>query len=158
MRRNLFLYLRVLLMLLGTTHRAPAPIVEESPTPAATATATAKPQPKATAEAAKAKPRPSAPKSKPKLTPVSFVGLWDTNFNNQLQVSQTGDQVIGMYDGGRGTLNGIITRNVVSGTWAWKNQRGVFRFLLSSDGNSFSGTFSGSSGVGGAWTGIRRRP
>src|SRR5215210_5767720 len=130
MKGRFLLYLTVALIL-GPTHRAPAPIVEESPTPAATA----KPRPKSVAEP-KPTPRPTV---KPKPTPISYAGLWETNFNNELRVSQTGDHVSGTYDSGRGVLDGTVNGNVLSGTWAWKNQRGIFRFSLSSDGKSFSG-------------------
>jgi MscS family membrane protein len=82
--------------------------------------------------------------------------VWETNFNNELQVSQTGNHVTGLYDGSRGVLDGTINGNILVGTWEWKNHRGVFRFLLANDGNSFTGTFNRSDGFGGAWTGIRR--
>lgn len=148
MKRSFLLCLTIALIL-STTHRAPAPIVEESPKPAAT-----KPRPKSIAEP-KPKPRPAV---KPEPTPISYAGIWATNYNNELQVSQTANHVTGSYDGGRGVLDGTVNGNILSGTWAWRNQRGIFRFTLSGDGKSFSGTFSSSSGKGGPWTGVRKSP
>jgi hypothetical protein len=148
MKRNLLVCLTLALML-SAAHRAPAPIIEESPTP----TATAKPRPKSTA----APKRPSRSPAKPEA-PISYAGIWETNFHNELRMSQTGNQVSGMYDGSRGVLNGTVNGNILSGTFAWRNQTGMFRFSLSKDGKSFSGTFSGSYGSGGAWTGVRTSP
>jgi hypothetical protein len=147
MKRNLLLLL-TLVTILSTTHRAPAPIVEESPS-AATA---AKPPPKARAKP-KAQSRPSAA---PKPTPISFAGTWATNFNNDLRVSQTGNHISGLYDGSRGVLDGTINGNILTGTWAWRNERGIFSFSLSLDGNNFNGTFTRSNGFTGPWTGIRK--
>lgn len=149
MKRNLLLCLTVAL-LLGTAHRAPAPIVEESPEP----TATAKPRPKSGA-GPKPTPRPTVT---PKPAPISYAGIWETNFNNELRLSQTGNHVTGNYDGTRGMLDGTVTGDILSGTFAWRNQTGVFRFSLSKDGKSFSGTFTGSNGQGGPWTGVRKSP
>ena len=137
------------LVLLLAPPRAPAPIVEESPKPEATA----KPRPKTTAP-----PKPAVrPTVTPKPAPLSFSGVWQTNFNNDLQVTQTGNHVIGLYDGGRGVLDGTLVGNTLTGTWAWKNQKGIFSFSLAPDGKSFTGTFSGS-GLGGPWTGVRKSP
>jgi hypothetical protein len=135
-------------VLLSTPDRAPAPIAEESPIP----TATTKPRSKFVAES---KPTPRAT-VKPKPTPFSFVGTWETNYNNEMRVSQTGDHVSGTYDQGRGVIDGTISGNILSGSWTRKNDRGVFRLSLSSDGNSFSGTWSRSDGSGGPWIGTRK--
>ncbi len=147
MRRALVLCL-TLGLLLSTTHRSPAPITEDSATPAPTP----KPRVKRNTEP-KPTPRPA---SKPKPTPVSFAGVWQTNFNNELRVSQAGDHVTGIYDGTRGLLDGTVSGDTVVGTYTWRGMSGIFRFLLATDGKSFSGTFNGSNGMGGAWTGIRR--
>jgi hypothetical protein len=149
MKRNVALCLGVALVLVAT-HRAPAPIVEETPTPAATA----KPRPRATT-APKSTPRPTV---KPDPAPISYAGVWDTNFNNELQMSQTGNHVIGTYDASRGVLDATVSGNVLVGTWTWKGQTGVCRFTLSRDGKNFIGTFNASNGRSGAWTGIRRSP
>src|SRR4051812_42458332 len=85
-----------LFVLLAIPQRAPAPIVEESPKPEAAA----KPPPKAITQP-RTTPRPTV---KPESTPVSYAGLWQTNFNNELHVTQTGNHVTGLYDGGRGVL------------------------------------------------------
>jgi MscS family membrane protein len=73
-------------------------------------------------------------------------------------VTQTGNHVTGLYDADRGILEGTVNGNALSGTWAWKNQKGIFNFSLSKDGKNFTGTFSGLNGVGGAWTGVRKSP
>lgn len=145
MKRNFLLCLTMALMM-GTAQRAPAPIVDESPKPSATA----KPRPKSVA-APKSTPRPTV-----KPEPISYAGLWETNFHNELVLSQTGNHVTGNYDGTRGVIDGTVTGSVLSGTFAWRNQTGVFRFSLSGDGKSFTGTFSGANGQGGPWTGVRK--
>ena len=134
---------------LAMLSRAPAPIVEESPKPEATA----KPRPKSVAQP-KPTPRPTV---KPEPAPTSYAGVWQTNFNNELHMTQTANHVTGLYDEGRGVLDGTVDGNALSGTWAWKNQKGIFNFSLSKDGRHFTGVFSGS-GIGGPWTGIRKSP
>ena len=147
MTRNIVVCLIVAVMLTAA-QRAPAPIIEESPTPASTPKAPPK---------SKSEPKPkSKVAASPKPAPISFAGVWQTNFNNELRVSQAGDHVTGLYDGRSGVLEGTINGNVLTGTWSWKNQTGVFRFSLSGDGNSFTGTWTRSNGYGGPWTGVRK--
>lgn len=153
MKRTLVFCLTVAALLI-MAHHAPAPIVEESPKPAATAKPRPRPRPKVTPEAM----------PKPKPTPLSWAGTWQTKGLSMLspdkvfgmQLSQTGDHVNGTYNFKGGVVDGTVRGNILSGTWTQTNSNGVFSFSWSSDGKSFSGTWTGTDGSTGPWTGQRQ--
>jgi hypothetical protein len=141
--RRTFRFSIIATFLLITAQRLPAPIQEATPMAA--------PKPKTVA-----KPKPTAqPTIKPKPTPLSFAGTWDTTYY-EMRLSQIGDHVSGTYDYRGGVIDGTVSGNILSGTWTQTNNRGVFRFSLSSDGNGFTGTWTDSNDSGGPWIGERK--
>jgi hypothetical protein len=97
----------------------------------------------------------------------SFAGKWQTNFG-VMTLTQNGTSVTGTFSGGKGSVEGAITDNVLSGTWTQgasdsgnEATSGDFEFVLSSDGNSFAGKWRrGSSGawLPSPWNGTRLQP
>jgi hypothetical protein len=84
-------------------------------------------------------PKPGTVKPKPTLPMASFRGVWSTGFG-VLKMTQTGAKVTGRY-GSDSTLTGTVIGRVLRGTWKERANTGRFRFNMSADGKSFSGTF-----------------
>lgn len=74
----------------------------------------------------------------------TFAGQWTTTFG-MLTIGLAGDRATGSYP--RGKITGIISGNVLEGEWVEGSGlakiRGGFRFLLSADGQSFTGGWGG---------------
>ncbi|MCR9088809.1 MAG: mechanosensitive ion channel family protein [Rhodobacteraceae bacterium] len=68
-----------------------------------------------------------------------------------LSLEQSGNQVTGSYEPGRGALEGSIEDGVLRGTWTEPGDGGVFVFVLSQDGATFTGRFD----TGAYWNGFR---
>ncbi len=83
-------------------------------------------------------------------------GTWDTGSSTPaayqtigvLTMSQAGSSVSGTFtnqDQGKGTITGSVTGNVLTGTWTMTypkgSDSGSFRFVLSDDSTSFTGTW-----------------
>jgi len=91
--------------------------------------------------------------------PISWTGTWDTTFS-KLQITQKGNQVTGYYEHDNGKISGTVQGNRLIGTWHESgNDEGKFQFVMSSDGNSFSGKWGRSSGpLSSTWNGTRLTP
>jgi len=83
-------------------------------------------------------------------------GTWDTGESTPaayqtlgvLTMSQTGSSVTGTFtnqDHGKGTITGGVSGNKLDGTWTMtypnESDSGSFRFVLSDDSTSFTGTW-----------------
>ncbi|MBR5091313.1 MAG: Ig-like domain-containing protein [Ruminiclostridium sp.] len=87
----------------------------------------------------------------------SWTGTWETNWND-MTLTQSGSTVTGSYAYKGGKISGTVSGNTLTGTWTQTNAKGKFKFVMSSDGKSFSGSYGyndsapGSSG----WDGKRK--
>lgn len=83
----------------------------------------------------------------------NFAGQWVHNFGT-MTLTQNGNTVTGTYhndfDGGNGVLAGIVTGNVLDGTYT-KSQTLPIHFTLSNDGKRFSGNWNTTN----TWCGAR---
>lgn len=83
----------------------------------------------------------------------NFAGQWVHNFGT-MTLTQNGSQVTGTYqnelEGGNGVLAGIVSGNVLTGTYT-KNQTLPIEFTLSADGKRFTGNWNGTN----AWCGAK---
>jgi hypothetical protein len=83
----------------------------------------------------------------------NFAGQWVHNFGT-MTLTQNGNTVTGTYhndfDGGNGVIAGIVSGNVLSGTYT-KNQTLPIEFTLSGDGKRFNGNWNGTN----TWCGAR---
>lgn len=94
-----------------------------------------------------------------------FEGVWTTNYT-PITFRRSGSQVTGSYEyQGASTLSGTLSGNVLEGQYSQPNypsplyQRGRIRFVLSSDGQSFTGQWWDANGAGGgAWNGQCQTP
>lgn len=90
----------------------------------------------------------------------TFTGNWNTSFG-PMQLTQTGNQVTGTYadcPNSGATISGQVTGSALDGTWTepCHNAQGRIHFVLSSDGNSFTGLWAvGSNNPSAAWNGTR---
>jgi len=92
--------------------------------------------------------------------PANFAGQWTTTSSGltyTLNIAQNGANVTGTYPQYNGTIAGTVTGNTLNGTWSQPGSAGTLVFVLASDGNSFSGTWTATSGASnsGTWTGVR---
>ena len=85
----------------------------------------------------------------------SFDGKWQTDFG-VMTLTQNGASLLGTYTYRNGSLDGTVADNVARGTWLQNTSdssndvtSGDFEFVLSADGNSFSGKWR--YGSSGAW-------
>ncbi|HBV97151.1 MAG TPA: hypothetical protein DEF36_08900 [Desulfotomaculum sp.] len=88
---------------------------------------------------------------------ADWAGNWETNFGT-MSLTQSGTGVNGSYAYQSGSINGTVTGNMLTGTWAETDDRGTFTFTLSADGKSFSGSWKETSpdpNQGGGWDGSR---
>ncbi|MGH2395648.1 MAG: hypothetical protein ACRDFW_01390 [bacterium] len=89
----------------------------------------------------------------------SFAGEWESNFA-ALSLAQTGSAVTGTYTryGGRtGRIEGTVTGNTLTGTWAIGGGRGPVSLTLDEDGRTFSGNYNGTFQWCGGRPGVRLR-
>lgn len=92
----------------------------------------------------------------------SWAGTWDTNFG-QMTLSEATGFVTGTYAFDDGTINGAVSGNQLTGSWAEQpsykppNDSGGFALTISGDCNSFTGTwgYGSASTGGGIWQGTR---
>ncbi|GEM_PF-1088128 len=75
-----------------------------------------------------------------------------------MTLHQSGDRVDGTYTHNNGEIHGKISGKTLTGTWAERSIGGTFEFTISDDCNSFSGTYTDSSGSLLTWTGTRNAP
>lgn len=91
---------------------------------------------------------------------ASFTGTWKTPWG-PVKLVQTGKRLSGSYTGSfTGTLEGTVEDGVANVSWTQTNgEHGRARFTLSSDGNSFKGTWgsNASASNGGPWNGERKK-
>lgn len=89
---------------------------------------------------------------------AGFTGTWNTAWG-PVEMRQTGAKVVGTYAGKfPGRLEGAVEGRTLAFEWIGDNgERGRGAFVLSDDGNSFTGTWgSGASTTnGGPWNGTR---
>ena len=85
----------------------------------------------------------------------NFGGHWDHNFG-WMDLTQSGTQVTGTYhnsfDGGNGTVAGIVTGNTLNGTYQ-KASSAPIQFVLGNNGTTFTGNWGGTNQWCGARTG-----
>ena len=76
-----------------------------------------------------------------------------------MSLKQNGDKITGTYTPHNGKIEGQVSGRVLRFKWSQGDQRGSGRFILSKDGNSFSGSWSNSNDPddpsGGTWDGVR---
>jgi len=78
-------------------------------------------------------------------------GTWNTTYREMILV-QTGNTVTGVYDSNTGSINGTLTGNRLSGTWAETNgTSGTFDFWIEGTGLRWHGNFNKTQ----AWCGQR---
>lgn len=96
---------------------------------------------------------------------ANFAGRWNTIWGNgtattNMTMTQHGNQVAGNYAYRGGAIVGVVSANVLRGSWAQNDgARGTFEFRLSPDGQSFQGRWrNGTSGPWAAdsWNGVRQ--
>lgn len=68
----------------------------------------------------------------------SWTGTWSTQWGD-MTLTQNGSTVTGKYTHDDGTISGTVNGNVLTGTWKEPGQVGKIRFVMSSDGKTFSG-------------------
>jgi hypothetical protein len=70
---------------------------------------------------------------------TAWTGVWVVNDRETVELKQTGDEVVGKYDRGRGTLSGMIKTGTagetVEGTWKNGASTGTVSILPKSNGN-----------------------
>lgn len=88
--------------------------------------------------------------------PGNFAGHWVHNFGT-MDLTQSGATVTGTYhnsfDGGNGTVAGIVTGNTLNGTYQ-KVQSHPIVFTLGAGGNTFDGNWAGTNQWCGARSGV----
>jgi hypothetical protein len=87
---------------------------------------------------------------------VNVTGIWDSHWGGtqaDLTLTQTGASVSGSYElaAGWGYISGTLSGRTLDGTWSDHTGSGDIEFVFSSDGKSFTGTWSG----GNSWTGTK---
>jgi hypothetical protein len=111
------------------------PLVPPTPTPTPTPTPAPMPTPTPTPSPTPISPQPPA---------CNFTGIWDTDFGD-LQLTQTGNVLTGVYNYQEGKITGGVTGNTATGTWSESPSfqppldAGDFTFTLSSDCKLFTG-------------------
>jgi len=94
-------------------------------------------------------PKPAKPQPRSAHGCVGFEGRWNTTYG-VMSIHGTS----GSYTYKNGVLGGSIAGNVFTGRWdQGSNDRGVFRFTLAADGDSFVGSWNGDDGQSGDWNG-----
>jgi hypothetical protein len=74
-----------------------------------------------------------------------------------LVLKESSGTVTGTYYDGAASLTGSRSGNTVTGTYKEKSGPGVFTFVFSGDGKSFTGTWGVNAGqTGGTWSGTRQ--
>lgn len=95
-----------------------------------------------------------------------FEGVWTTNYT-PITFRRNGNRVTGSYEySGASTLSGTLSGNVLEGEYSQPNypnasyRRGRFMFVLSADGQSFTGQWWDANGNlgGSAWNGRCQTP
>lgn len=98
----------------------------------------------------------------------SFAGVWtctasgegpngDQTGHFSLVTTQSGQTVTGNYYKGSASLQGTQSGNTLTGTFHEPDGSGLFTFVMSDDGNSFTGTWGVKAGqTGGSWNGTRQ--
>jgi len=69
-------------------------------------------------------------------------GVYNTDFR-QMTLYQSGNSISGNYEGGNGTIKGIIEGNKFTGTWknSSNSRTGSFEFIFNSNFSSFTGKY-----------------
>jgi MscS family membrane protein len=98
----------------------------------------------------------------------SFAGTWacaasgegpnhDQTGHFPLVLKQSGSTVTGSYYDGTASLTGTVQGNTVTGTFTEASGKGLFSFVLSDDGNGFTGSWGPQDGTkSGTWNGTRQ--
>jgi hypothetical protein len=91
----------------------------------------------------------------------TWEGTWNTNFG-VMTLLQTGNHVTGTYTYSGGSIDGTAAGNTLTGTWAQKGNgaHGKFVFMLSADGNSWTGLWGSNNETPTRtnWSGKRAQP
>jgi hypothetical protein len=98
----------------------------------------------------------------------SFTGTWSCAVSGEgpnrdqtghfpLLLKQSGNTVTGSYYDGKASLSGTVQGNTVEGTFTEALGKGLFTFVLSDDGNGFTGSWGPQDGTkSGTWNGTRQ--
>ena len=84
-------------------------------------------------------------------------GRWQTMFREGqvvMDLTQTGDRVQGTYRPGDGRIEGTVNGTRLDGRWIEANASGALLFVMSRDGQTFTGRYD----TGEYWNGFRTRP
>lgn len=92
------------------------------------------------------------------LNRIDVSGVWSNSWCGapvKMYLSQDGNLVTGSYEFNDGKLIGILTDNVLDGSWVQSNSVGNFKIVFTNDGTSFNGTWGyGKDSIGGGrWNG-----
>jgi hypothetical protein len=94
---------------------------------------------------------PPAPAARVTLT---FAGQWTTS-HGPLTFEVDGGELKATWSGSKGTLRGRIRGHRFEGTYSGTSGKGALRFVLSSDGRAFFGSWTAPNGERGLWCGHR---
>lgn len=96
---------------------------------------------------------------------VSFAGTWETISNGKnpftLTIIQTGRDVTGVYPGGNGKIEGVVSGRVLRFKWQSSGGTGSGRFVMDEGAQSFSGSYNRGDNpddVDATWSGKRPAP
>ncbi len=107
--------------------------------------------------AAASQPQPQKPAvQQPSVSEnLQIAGTYDSDYEEML-LNQSGDYVWGEYRNGNGTIEGIISGNIMTGTWTEGETSGRIRFEFAADGTGFSGLWGyGNDDPAADWNGTR---
>jgi hypothetical protein len=85
---------------------------------------------------------------------LSFAGQWRTS-HGPLTFQVEGGELKATWSGSKGSLQGKIRGHRFEGTFSGTPGEGTLRFVLSSDGRAFFGSWTTRDGQGGPWCGHR---
>ena len=99
----------------------------------------------------------------PEVIAGSFAGCWDSPEWGWMQLEAAGTAVSGVYDYDDGRIDAVVVGSVLLGTWSEEpsyappDDAGQIEFVLSEDGQSFSGHWRYGEGDGwsGTWSAVR---
>ena len=75
-----------------------------------------------------------------------WTGTWNTSWSGggaRMHLTQNGNRVTGTFEYKGGTIDGTISGNRLTGRWTQTNGSGTIDFIMSADGNSFTGNYDG---------------
>lgn len=91
-----------------------------------------------------------------------MTGTWDFDWSEKLQLTQTGSTVTGNYiltswPDIKGTFQGTVSGNKLTGTWTENSRAGKLDITISDDFNSFTGRYTNSMSDTAVWHGFQHK-